>query len=103
MRKVINPQRVRTWEVAGGISCFVAGILAPVLGSLLTALGWIVGAEFRPWLHAAGTVLFIVAIPLILLAGFCLDWAERGHEKPLNDREEVPENMKRWQQRSSGY
>ena len=81
MRKVINQDRVRTQEALGGACCFGAGLLAALLGSLLTASGWILGAELHPWIHAAGTVLLIVAIPLILFAGFCLDWAEQGQKK----------------------
>jgi hypothetical protein len=87
MRKVINQNRVRRWEAAGGACCFLAGILAALLGSLLTASGWLVGGGLHPRIHAASTALFIVAIPLILFAGFCLDWAEREKEKPLHGPE----------------
>jgi hypothetical protein len=85
MRKVVNRNRVRRWEAVGGACCFLGGILAALLGSLLTASGWIVGAELHPWIHGAGTALLIVTIPLILFAGFCLDLAERGQEKPIDD------------------
>jgi len=87
MRKEINQDRVRRLEVVGGASCFAAGILAALLGSLLTASGWILGAEVHPLIHAAGTALLIVAIPLILFAGFCLDWSERHLNKSDNDRD----------------
>ena len=88
MRKVINQNRLRTWEAAGGVFCFLAGIVTALLGSLLTASGWIVGAEIHPWVHAAGTALLIVTIPLILFAGFCLDWSERRPNKARdNDRD----------------
>lgn len=85
MRKVINQDRVRAWEAVGGICSFGAGLLAALLGSLLTASGWILEAELHPWIHAAGTVLLIVAIPLILFAGFCLDWAEQGQKRHHRD------------------
>jgi len=81
MRKIINQKRLRTWEATAGVSCFVAGLLAPLLGSLLTVIEWIVGVTLHPWIHVAGTALFIVAIPLILFAGFCLDWAERAQKE----------------------
>jgi hypothetical protein len=80
MRKAINQGRVRTWEVAGGACCFVGGIMAALLGSVLSASAWIVGGEVHSWIYAVGTALLIVAIPLILFAGFCLDWAERKEE-----------------------
>lgn len=85
MRKVVNQNRVRTWGAAGGAVCFVAGILSALMGSLLTASEWIVGGPVHPWIHAAGTALLILTIPLILFAGFCLDWAEKGQDKPLDD------------------
>ncbi|HBB89939.1 MAG TPA: hypothetical protein DC047_20235 [Blastocatellia bacterium] len=85
MRKVINQNRLSKWEAAGGTLCFLAGIVAALVGSLLTAFAWIAGAEIHRWVHAAGTALLIAAIPLILFAGFCLDWAERGKEKALHD------------------
>jgi hypothetical protein len=85
MRKVINQNSLRKWEAASGTICFLAGMVAALVGSLLTACAWIVGAQIHPWIHAAGTALLIAAIPLILFAGFCLDWAERGQEKVLHD------------------
>ena len=88
MKKAVNQERVRTWEAAGGAFCFIAGIGAGLLGSVLTASGWIIGAEVHPWIHAAGTALLIVTIPLILFAGFCLDWSERRPNKASdNDRD----------------
>jgi hypothetical protein len=85
MRRLINQDRVRSLEVAGGACCFGAGILAALVGSLLTASGWIAGSGLHPWIHSAGTALLIATIPLIIFAGFCLDWAERDQHKPLTD------------------
>lgn len=85
MRKVINQKRLRTWEKRGGICCFLAGLLAPLLGCLLAMIEWVVGAPAHPWLHVVSTALFVVAVPLILFAGFCLDWADQGQKKPLPD------------------
>jgi len=87
MRKEINQDRVRTWEAVGGACCFVAGIMAALLGSVLSASAWIVGGEVHAWIYAAGTALLIVAIPLILFAGFCLDWAERKKESVPDPKE----------------
>jgi hypothetical protein len=87
MRRIINQKRLRTWEARGGIGCFLAGLLAPLLGALLTVIEWIVGAAGHPWIHVTSTALFIVAIPLILFAGFCLDWAEQGQKNEAHDRD----------------
>ncbi len=85
MRKVTNQERFARWGAAGGACCFLGGILAALSGSLLTACAWILGIQIHPWVHAAGTVLLIAAIPLILFAGYCLDWAERRREKAVHD------------------
>ena len=87
MRKAINQDRVRTWEAAGGACCFIAGIIAALLGTALSASAWIVGGEVHAWIQAAGTALLIVAIPLILFAGFCLDWAERKEESARESKQ----------------
>lgn len=85
MRKVFNQKRLRKWETTAGICCFVAGLVAPVLGGLLAVVEWIVGSAAHPWLHVVSTALFVVGIPLILFAGFCLDWAEREQKKSLHN------------------
>jgi nucleotide-binding universal stress UspA family protein len=38
------------------------------------------------WLHVVATTLLVVGIPLILFAGFCLDWAEAKPQGPQSDR-----------------
>jgi hypothetical protein len=81
MRKVINQKRLSKFEETAGICCFIAGLVAPVVGGLLTMVEWIVESADHRWLHVASTGLFVVGIPLILFAGFCLDWAERGQKK----------------------
>jgi hypothetical protein len=82
MRNVSDENRVRNWEAWGGVCCFLGGIMAALMGSLLSVGEWIVGTPLHLRIHIASTVLFITAIPLILFAGFCLDWAEREPKKP---------------------
>jgi hypothetical protein len=71
---------VWSWEAISACCCFAGGISAAVLGSLLTAATWILGAPAHPWVRGAGTVLLIVTIPLLILAGYCLDWMEQKRE-----------------------
>jgi hypothetical protein len=52
-------------------------MLAAITGSVITATTWFVGATLHPWLHGAGTALLITTIPLLILSGYCLDWAEQ--------------------------
>ena len=65
-----------SWEATAAVFCFVAGIAAGILGSGLTALAWIVGGPLNHWVHAVGTALLVVTIPLLILAGYCMDWME---------------------------
>lgn len=61
----------------GANLCFFGGILSALLGSVLTASTWIVGAELHPLLRGLGTALLVFTIPLLILAGYCLDWMEQ--------------------------
>jgi len=83
----MNRQRTKnavwSWEAAGAVFCFVSGIGAALLGSVLTASTWILGAEVHPWIRGLGTALLILTIPLLILAGYCMDWAE---EEPNESR-----------------
>ena len=68
----------RNWEATGAFCCFTGGIGAALVGSILTATTWILGAQLHPWLHGLGTALLIVTIPLLIFSGYCLDWMERN-------------------------
>jgi hypothetical protein len=69
--------RVWSWEATCAACCFGGGIIAALIGSVLTAITWFVGAPIHPWLHGAGTALLIATIPLLIFSGYCLDWSER--------------------------
>lgn len=69
-------------EAAAAVVCFVGGILAGILGTLLSASAWILG-EHHPALHALGTILLVVTIPLLIFAGYCMDWMERDSKRKL--------------------
>jgi uncharacterized membrane protein YukC len=43
---------------------------------------WILGGEAHPWIRWFGTGLLILTIPLLIFAGYCLDWME-GKTKNL--------------------
>jgi hypothetical protein len=81
----MNTQRTKnaawSWEVTGAVCCFAGGIGAALLGSMLTASTWILGAEAHPLVRGLGTALLILTIPLLILAGYCMDWAEREPKK----------------------
>lgn len=73
---------LKSWEALGAVCCFAGGIGAGLIGSVLTGLTWIVGAQLHPLLRGTGTGLLILTIPLLILAGYFMDWAER---KPTKD------------------
>ena len=78
----------RNWEATGAFCCFTGGIGAALLGSILTATTWILGAQLHPWLHGLGTALLIVTIPLLIFSGYCLDWMERNGESARRKSQE---------------
>lgn len=83
----MNTQRTKQliWSWYGGaLCCFTAGIGTALLGSVLTALTWILRSSQHAWLRESGTALLIVTIPLLILAGYCMDWAEHNQNKPDN-------------------
>ena|SRR5512132_1857707 len=82
MKKQTTKLTVWTWEATGAVCCFVGGFGAALLGSVLTAMTWILGAQLHPWLRGWGTALLIVTIPLLILAGYCMDWLERDRSEP---------------------
>lgn len=85
MRQLNNPRPLQRFETLFGFACLFVGILAPLVGTLLLAVEWVVGKVDHPWLHFTSTTLFVVGIPLILFAGFCLDWAEHRQTAVAHD------------------
>jgi hypothetical protein len=66
------------WQLNGGLISLIGGVLAPVFGSLLTALSWLVGNNsFGYSFHRLGSIFLISTIPLLIIAAFCLDAYEK--------------------------
>ena len=82
---------VWSWDT-GALCCFAGGIGAALLGCILTAATWVFSAAQHPRLHALGTALLIVTIPLLIFAGYCMDWAELNQKKAADSarRESLP-------------
>ena len=78
---VVRIQRSHSpWQAIVAFACFVSAILAFLFGGLLTT-GWVLSAEIHPVLHALGVTLLIVAIPILILGGHCLDLLEGRRDK----------------------
>ena len=82
MRTGTNKFTAQSWALSAGC-CFAAGIGSGLIGSVLTSLNWIIGAEVHPYVRGIGTLLLILTIPLLILAGHCLDRFERGTKNPF--------------------
>jgi hypothetical protein len=78
---VIRIQRNHSpWQTVAAFACFISAVLAFLFGSLLTT-AWVLNAEVHPLLHALGLTLLIVAIPILILGGHCLDLLDKCGEK----------------------
>jgi hypothetical protein len=86
MKKERTKNAVWSWEAISAFCCFTGGIGAALLGSVLTAASWILGAHLHAWLHGLGTAFLIVTIPLLIFSGYCLDWAERNQNNSATQK-----------------
>ena len=93
---LIRPATVRasSRSAAAAADSSAAGCWAEVIGSIFTAITWVLGAAAHPWVRGLGTAFLIVTIPLLILAGYCMDWMERDRNKS-----EVVESIKRERRR----
>jgi hypothetical protein len=76
-----NKRKVWSWQATGAVLTFAGGLAAAVIGCGLTASSWVWAANAHPWLRELGTVLLILTIPLLILAGYCMDWEDRNRHK----------------------
>ena len=81
-----------SWEATIALCFFAGGIAAAVIGSVLTALTWVIGGDVHPWVREVGTGFLIVTIPLLILSGYCLDWMEQKSTSPAGtvDQKQLP-------------
>lgn len=69
------------------LTCFVCGIGAALLGSVLSVVALVQGAEAHPWLRGVGTAFLVLIIPLLILAGFYLDDMEHATNVRTADKQ----------------
>ena len=75
-----------TWNWRNGTAAFglAAGFIAPIAGSIVTVISW-----FRDpvWhhvsLHQAGTTLFVLTLPLLILGAHCLDLLDKDKKQAI--------------------
>ncbi len=70
------------WQASGAVFGLAGGIIAAVLGTLLSAGAWALGdASNGLSLHGAGNILLLSTIPLLVVGAHCLDLLEKRMEK----------------------
>jgi hypothetical protein len=76
-----------TWRTGGAICGLGCGIIAPLVGSILTAIAWFTGPEWHGFfLRRDGAVLLFLTIPLLIFGAHCLDLVDRQAEKERKSR-----------------
>jgi len=68
------------WEPWAAVGCFVAAVVAIVIGVVLTTR-WLLDDQIHPLLHDIGLVLLIIGIPLVILGGHFMDLSEKKAER----------------------
>lgn len=70
---------IRQAQVLGAAFGLVGGIFSTTTGAVFTVASWFVANDgVRRWLSSAGTVMFLLTIPLIIFGAFCMDWVEKN-------------------------
>ena len=80
---IIYPHHPPGWNryIYGSVLGLVGGIVAPLIGSILTVISWIVGPRWHNvGLHRAGTVLLVLGIPLLTIGAHCMDLGETASQ-----------------------
>ena len=66
------------WRAAGSVFGLSCGIIAPLIGSVLTAIAWFTGPEWHGFaIQHYGTVLLFLTIPLLIFGAHCLDLMDK--------------------------
>jgi hypothetical protein len=80
-----------TWASVGALLGLGGGIVAPLVGLVLTAVAWFTGPYWHGFpLHRAGTVLCGLTFFLLFLGAHCLDLMEQ-HDGKVSVKK-TPEN-----------
>jgi len=64
------------WEPIAAVICFVTGVLSLAVGCVLTTR-WLLNEQLHPLLHAAGLILLVLGIPIVILGGHFMDLREK--------------------------
>lgn len=88
-RVLVEQMRVHgwTWRSGGAVLGLCGGIIAPIVGSILTAIAWFIGPVWHGlFLQRDGTVMLFLTIPLLIFGAHCLDLMDRQEERARKSR-----------------
>lgn len=77
----------RDWRALGAIVGLSGGIIAALMGALLTASTWFIGTGgSSSYIQMLGTILLFMTIPLLVFGAQCLDLTEKRKERERDFR-----------------
>lgn len=75
------------WRSRGAVFGLCGGFSAPIIGGIVTVISWFSDPAWHGIaLHQAGTTLFVLTLPLLILGAHCLDLLDRD-KRTVNDVE----------------
>ena len=93
---VLRHLQERGWSKCslGALVGLLGGVISPLFGSLLTAVGWITGPTWHGLaIQRTGTFLLFLTIPLLLFGAHCLDLVDKNaKQERKEDRVKNSEN-----------
>lgn len=69
------------WRSIGAFCGLSSGIIAVVIGSLLTAISWMSNTEGGSYVKTIGTILLVLTMPLLICGAHCLDLMEKQKDR----------------------
>jgi len=88
-RSLIEQISVRGWTwQSGGAACGLCfGLIALLIGLVLTAIAWFTGPSWHGFaLQRDGTVLLFLTFPLLAFGAHCLDLLDQQEQKTKKTR-----------------
>lgn len=80
-------QQAWDWRILGAIAGLSGGIIAALIGSLLTASAWLTGTGgIGSYVQTLGTIFLLMTIPLLIFGAHCLDLKERQKDRERRAR-----------------
>lgn len=73
------------WQSFGALIGVLGGIVTALIGSVFTAISWIMGAVGNgAYMQTLGTDFLLLTIPLLVLGAHCLDVVEKRTKTERN-------------------